>query len=65
MYQVWPNSFADSNGDGVGDLNGIASKLDILKELGVDVVWLSPIYASPQDDMGYGQPLLSELVMVP
>ncbi|WP_248761137.1 alpha-glucosidase [Pseudarthrobacter sp. SSS035] len=53
VYQVYPRSFADSNGDGVGDLRGIISKLDYLHTLGVDVVWLSPVYASPQDDNGY------------
>lgn len=53
VYQVYPRSFCDSNGDGVGDLPGIASKLDYFKELGVDVVWLSPVYESPNDDNGY------------
>ncbi len=53
VYQIYPRSFCDSNGDGVGDLPGITSKLDHLKLLGVDVVWLSPVYASPQDDNGY------------
>ena len=53
VYQVYPRSFADSDGDGIGDLPGVASKLDYLAELGVDVVWLSPIYPSPQDDAGY------------
>jgi oligo-1,6-glucosidase len=53
VYQIYPRSFCDSNGDGVGDLPGITSKLDHLQTLGVDVVWLSPIYASPQDDNGY------------
>lgn len=53
VYQVYPRSFCDSNGDGIGDLNGITSKLDYLKELGVDVVWLSPVYQSPNDDNGY------------
>ncbi|MDF9277343.1 alpha-glucosidase [Arthrobacter sp. EH-1B-1] len=53
VYQVYPRSFADSNGDGIGDLGGIISKLDHLAELGVDVVWLSPIYSSPQHDNGY------------
>jgi len=53
VYQIYPRSFADSNGDGLGDLPGITSKLDYLAELGVDVVWLSPIYPSPQDDNGY------------
>ena len=53
IYQIYPRSFADSNGDGIGDLNGITEHLDYLKELGVDVVWLSPIYKSPNDDNGY------------
>jgi oligo-1,6-glucosidase len=53
VYQIYPRSFADSTGDGVGDLEGIRSKLDHLEQLGVDVVWLSPIYRSPQADNGY------------
>jgi oligo-1,6-glucosidase len=53
IYQIYPRSFVDSNGDGIGDLPGIVSKLDYLQELGVDVVWLSPVYKSPNDDMGY------------
>lgn len=53
VYQVYPRSFMDSNGDGVGDLKGVISKLDYLKELGIDVIWLSPVYESPQDDNGY------------
>jgi oligo-1,6-glucosidase len=53
VYQIYPRSFCDSNGDGVGDLPGITSKLDHLKTLGVDVVWLSPAYKSPNDDNGY------------
>ncbi|KAJ6539974.1 glycoside hydrolase family 13 protein [Mycena vulgaris] len=53
IYQIYPVSFLDSNGDGLGDLPGIAGKLDYLKELGVDVLWLSPIYKSPLADMGY------------
>jgi oligo-1,6-glucosidase len=53
VYQIYPRSFADSNGDGIGDLPGITARLDHLQALGVDVVWLSPIYASPQDDNGY------------
>lgn len=46
-YQIYPKSFCDTNGDGIGDLRGIISKLDYLKELGVDIIWLSPIYKSP------------------
>lgn len=53
VYQIYPRSFADSDGDGVGDLRGIIGRLDYLQNLGVDVVWLSPIYRSPQDDNGY------------
>ncbi|KAL1738051.1 glycoside hydrolase superfamily, partial [Schizophyllum fasciatum] len=53
VYQIYPISFFDSNGDGIGDLNGIKSKLDYLKDLGVDVLWLSPIYKSPLADYGY------------
>lgn len=53
VYQIYPRSFCDSNGDGIGDLNGITDKLDYLKELGVDVIWLSPVYKSPNDDNGY------------
>ena len=53
VYQIYPRSFSDADGDGVGDIRGIISKLDYLKYLGVDVLWLSPIYKSPQDDNGY------------
>ncbi|HNQ84098.1 MAG TPA: alpha-glucosidase, partial [Bacteroidales bacterium] len=53
VYQVYPRSFKDSDGDGVGDLKGIIEKLDYIKSLGVDVVWLNPIFASPNDDNGY------------
>ena len=53
FYEVYPQSFRDSNGDGIGDLNGITGKLDYLKELGIDVIWLSPVYKSPNDDNGY------------
>lgn len=52
-YQIYPKSFCDSNGDGIGDLKGIISKLNYLKELGVDIIWLSPIYCSPMVDQGY------------
>ena len=52
-YQIYPKSFCDSNGDGIGDLRGIISKLDYLKELGVDIIWISPIYCSPMVDQGY------------
>lgn len=53
VYQIYPRSFMDSDGDGVGDLKGIISKLDYIKSLGIDVVWLNPIYSSPNDDNGY------------
>jgi oligo-1,6-glucosidase len=53
VYQIYPRSFKDDNGDGIGDLKGIISKLDYIKSLGVDVVWLNPIYSSPNDDNGY------------
>lgn len=53
IYQIYPRSFMDSNGDGIGDIPGIISRLDYLKDLGVDVIWLSPIYGSPNDDNGY------------
>ncbi|PRQ12216.1 glucohydrolase [Corynebacterium sp. 13CS0277] len=53
IYQIYPRSFCDSNGDGIGDLPGITSRLDYLQQLGVDVLWLSPIFASPNDDNGY------------
>ena len=53
VYQVYPRSFADANGDGIGDLAGLESRLDYLAQLGVDVIWLSPVYPSPQDDNGY------------
>lgn len=51
--QLYPKSYQDSDGDGIGDLKGIISRLDYLKELGIDMVWLSPIYASPFVDQGY------------
>ena len=53
VYQIYPRSFMDSNGDGIGDLNGITEKLEYLRELGIDVIWLSPVYQSPNDDNGY------------
>ena len=53
IYEVYPRSFQDSNGDGIGDLNGITERLDYLQALGVDAIWLSPIYPSPQVDFGY------------
>lgn len=53
VYQIYPRSFMDSNGDGIGDIPGIISKLDYLKTLGIDVIWLSPVYKSPNDDNGY------------
>ncbi|WP_409304227.1 glycoside hydrolase family 13 protein [Peribacillus sp. SCS-155] len=53
IYQIYPRSFKDSNGDGIGDLNGITEKLPYLQELGVDIIWLSPVFKSPNDDNGY------------
>src|ERR1700728_464694 len=53
IYEIYPRSFQDSNGDGIGDLNGITSRLDYLQKLGVEAIWLSPIYPSPQVDFGY------------
>ena len=53
IYQIYPRSFQDSNGDGIGDLPGITSRLDYLADLGIDAIWLSPVYRSPQDDNGY------------
>ncbi len=53
VYQIWPRSFCDGNGDGIGDLKGIMSKLDYIKSLGVDAIWFSPLYKSPQHDYGY------------
>lgn len=52
-YQVYPRSFKDSNNDGIGDLPGVIEKLDYLKDLGIDVIWLNPMYKSPNDDNGY------------
>ena len=52
-YQIYPKSFRDSNGDGIGDLRGIIEKLDYLKDLGIDIIWISPIYQSPFVDQGY------------
>jgi len=53
VYQVYPRSFQDSNGDGIGDLNGIRNRLDYFVELGIDAIWISPIYPSPMEDFGY------------
>ena len=53
VYQIYPRSFMDSNNDGIGDIKGITSKLDYLKNLGIDVIWLSPVFKSPNDDNGY------------
>ena len=52
-YQIYPRSFQDSNGDGIGDIQGIIERLDYLKELGIDLIWISPMYQSPNDDNGY------------
>ena len=53
VYQIYPRSFQDSNGDGIGDIQGIIDRLDYLKKLGIDAIWLSPVCRSPQDDNGY------------
>ena len=53
VYQIYPKSFNDSNGDGIGDLNGVIEKLDYLSELGIDYIWLTPFFVSPQIDNGY------------
>ena len=53
VYQIYPRSFRDTNGDGIGDLPGIIEKLDYLADLGINAIWLSPIYVSPDDDNGY------------
>ena len=53
VYQIYPKSFQDSDGDGVGDIRGIIGRLDYLEELGIDAVWISPMYRSPQNDNGY------------
>ena len=53
IYQIYPRSFMDSNNDGIGDLQGIISKLDYIKWLGVDAIWLCPVYKTPNDDNGY------------
>src|ERR1700752_4503486 len=53
FYEIYPRSFADSNNDGIGDLNGITQRLDYLKDLGVDAIWITPMYPSPQVDFGY------------
>lgn len=53
VYQIYPRSFKDSNGDGIGDLPGIIEKLDYLETLGIGAIWLSPVYQSPNDDNGY------------
>jgi alpha-glucosidase len=58
VYQIYPRSFQDSNGDGVGDLRGICERLEYLSWLGVDAIWISPIYPSPMADFGYG-PIIS------
>lgn len=53
IYQVYPQSFQDSNGDGIGDLKGLIQRLDYLQKLGIDAIWLSPVYQSPSQDNGY------------
>src|ERR1700689_4921822 len=62
IYEIYPRSFQDSNGDGIGDLNGITERLDYLKTLGVDAIWLSPVYPSPQVNFGYNIPAYKNLM---
>ena len=53
VYQIWPRSFCDGNGDGIGDLKGVLSKLEYIRDLGATAIWFSPLYVSPQADYGY------------
>ena len=53
IYEIYPRSFQDSNGDGIGDINGITERLDYLQQLGIDAIWITPMYPSPQVDFGY------------
>ena len=53
IYEIYPRSFQDSNGDGIGDINGITARLDYLKDLGIDAIWITPMYPSPGVDYGY------------
>ena len=71
VYQIWPRSFCDGNGDGIGDLWGVLSKLDYIKSLNVDAIWFSPLYPSPNADYGYdteppaGDTLMKDLMDAP
>jgi len=64
VYQIYPRSFEDSNGDGIGDLKGILSKLDYVKSLGANVIWLNPIFASPNHDNGYDISNYTEIFII-
>ena len=59
VYQIYPKSFCDTNGDGLGDLRGVTAKLDYLKTLGVDYIWMTPFFVSPQRDSGYDVPTIA------
>lgn len=61
VYQIYPRSFMDSNGDGIGDMNGIRAKLHYIKELGADVIWLCPVFDSPGADNGYDIGIINKL----
>ena len=64
VYQIYPRSFKDSNNDGIGDINGIIEKLDYLKELGIDVIWLSPVYKSPNEFLLLDTPSNNSLSLI-
>ena len=64
IYEVYPRSFQDSDGDGIGDIPGLISRLDYIKSLGVDAIWLGPVFKSPQDDNGYDILIVRDVVAI-